>query len=201
MAVDPMSNRKKVRGWKKQVRKIAQWRQKNHSPNLNWFATHHECHVKFWIDPWYRLAKRNPPAWYQRQMIAAMVGLAKDWTGVFQAAKIPFIARIYLHDPWFMSSQMVFSRPENALLYPEDPQQKKFPQEKFAGGSKLLKDFEWRLHIDEYMSFEEMDALSPEAVERLKKQAYTVETISSGDTCYHVRTGDVWVGTWQGSWK
>ncbi|MEM1116087.1 MAG: hypothetical protein AAF845_08360 [Bacteroidota bacterium] len=69
--------------------------------------------VKLWFDPWYRLVRREPPTWLRRRMLAALLDIHRAWHERLaeheRETGEPFDCQLWLFDPHFMGSQVVFS--------------------------------------------------------------------------------------------
>jgi hypothetical protein len=63
------SNKKKVRSWKTQIRRVERWRAGHLTPDSAQFEQHGYDFCKIQIDPWNRLTRREPPLWLGRRMI------------------------------------------------------------------------------------------------------------------------------------
>ena len=191
---NPLSNKKKIRGWKQQLRNLEQWRQAQRVPNLPALETYGETYVKIWLDPWHRLVRRDPPPWFRRKIATALLALYRDWQQALLQRGKPFRLLLYLHEPNFINSQLVAGKPHLATYHPPDPAQPPFPAERFFAPGTAPQDITWQPLIEEDLFLEKLDELTPETIARIKKRAYHISTISSGDTCYHIRTGSAWVG-------
>lgn len=76
---NPFSNKKKIRGWKRRIKQIEQWKQRHIALDMERLVRHNRDYVKIWIDPFYRLTRRNPPIWYSRLILGAMIEIHQSW--------------------------------------------------------------------------------------------------------------------------
>jgi len=188
-------NVKKVRGWKRQIKKLEQWKQNHLQLSLNRYGYEY---LKIWLDPWYRLQKRNPPIWFCRLIVAALTEIYDSWHKQLVSLDKPFYLKIWFFEPYFIQSQIVAATGERIKYYENlfvsDIENKKFPFEKYAHGNYDLTAFDWRLRVDENPFFKQADEFSDEEFERLKEKAFRVEQTENGDTMLTIKTGNIFVG-------
>ncbi|KZL51011.1 hypothetical protein PN488_13175 [Nodularia spumigena CS-591/12] len=189
-------NKKKIRGWKKRIRQIEKWKQRNFNVDL---SNSNYDHVKIWIHPWSSLAKPSPPLWYRRLILSAMFEIYHNWKKQLIERGEPFYLKIWLFHPRFSHSQVVagigerIDWYENVFPIPEN-QYEPFPYQEYDSNLYNLHDLTWELRIDDFEQYEKMDELTPQEVEVLQKTAYHITQTSDGDTLYAVWLGSVWVG-------
>ncbi len=194
----PYSNKKKIRGWKKQIRKINHW--KNYNLTLDTTKLHdfQREYVKVIIDPWYRLVRRTPPLWYNRLILKALVEIYLNWYKTLQEWGEPFYLKIWLFDSHFINSQVVAASGDWIFGYnntfTKSNEDKSFPFEKYTISNFSLEDFKWELHVDENY-FYESDQLSEAEVDKIKQKAYRSGFLQDGDRYFALKIGDVWIGT------
>jgi hypothetical protein len=185
----------KIRGWKRQIKKLEQWKQKHLNLTLNRYGYEY---VKIWLDPWYRLQKRNPPVWFRRLIVAALIEIYNSRHEQLVSLNEPFYLKIWLFEPHFIQSQVVGATGERIEYYEKllvpDTESRKFPFEKYARSSYDLAAFDWQARVDEDIYFEQADEFTPEDFERLKKKAFRVEQTEDGDTMLTVKRGNIFVG-------
>lgn len=70
---NPFSNKKKIHGWKRRIKQIEQWKQRHIDLDIERLCRNNRDYVKLWIDPFYRLTRRNPPMWYYRLILESMI--------------------------------------------------------------------------------------------------------------------------------
>jgi len=174
---------------------------------MEYMAQHHRDYAKLWIDPWYRAIRRNPPIWYRRLLLQAMLEVYRNWYKQMQATGEEFYLKIWLYDPHFINSQIVVAYRDFLHFYDQTFDvawyDKKFPEDKYARGSvsDLVEQFDWALHVHTNYT-EESDLLegieqrwhSVEYAEKVRRKAYQTTPTPEGDTMYSIHTGDVWVG-------
>ncbi|MDN4617549.1 hypothetical protein QCD85_05535 [Paenibacillus sp. PsM32] len=100
-------NKKKIRGWKRRIKQIEDWKQRYIHLDIEQLERHHRDYVKLWINPFYQLTKRNPPVWYARLIFGAMIEVYESWYQQLKLLNEPFYLKIWLYDPNFISSQIV----------------------------------------------------------------------------------------------
>jgi hypothetical protein len=188
-------NKKKVRGWKRQIRKLEQWKQNHLQLSLNRYGYEY---VKIWLDPWYRLQKRNPPIWFRRLIVAALIEIYAAWHKQLVSSGEPFYLKIWFFEPHFIQSQVVAATGERVEYYENlfvpDTESKKFPFVKYAHADYDLTAFDWQLRVDEDFYFKQADEFTDEEFERLKKKAFRVEQTEDGDTMLTIKRGNIFVG-------
>lgn len=64
-------------------------------------------YVKLWIAPFYRLTRRNPPMWYSRLLLEALIEVYQSWYQQMKRLNEPFYLKIWLYNPNFINSQIV----------------------------------------------------------------------------------------------
>lgn len=188
-------NKKKIRGWKRQIRKIKQWKQEHLRLALN------RCgyeYVKVWLDPWYRQQKCNPPVWFRRLIVAALIEIYNSWQKQLVSRNEPFYLKIWFYEPHFIRSQVVAATGKRIEYYENlfvpDTESKKFPFEKYAHGNYNLTAFDWQVQIDEEFYFEQADEFTAEEFERLKEKAFRIEQTADGDTMLTIKQGNIFIG-------
>ncbi|SFE70289.1 hypothetical protein SAMN04487969_105201 [Paenibacillus algorifonticola] len=208
-----LSNKHKIRGWKRRVREIEKWKQRYMQLDMEYLAHHQRDYVKLWIDPFYRLVRRNPPVWFSRLLLAALLDIYEAWHQQLKQRNEAFYLKIWLFEPDFISSQVVAAIGEQLHAYDHAFEQNTMMQvkadERLAKLPLLQKIkgvelFAWQLHIDAEFYYEselEDDLASGFRTERevkcIKSKAYDVEKQQwSGqpDSVYKLQAGDVWVG-------
>lgn len=70
-----ISNRKKVRGLKKHRRRVDAWIARCSALPLTIVDGGDRAWCKLALDPWFRLVRRDPPAWLQRRMLEGLMRL------------------------------------------------------------------------------------------------------------------------------
>ncbi|MCP3776693.1 hypothetical protein NLX71_25985 [Paenibacillus sp. MZ04-78.2] len=204
--------KKKIRGWKRRLREIDEWKRRVINVDMEQLNKYHRDYAKLWIPPFYGIHRRNPPVWFNRLILEAMLEVYENWLQKFKEMDEEFYLKIWLYDPHFINSQIVAAYKECLFFYDQtfdlarQEQEKKFPFDKYTSLKDQLEKFNWRLHIDSDV-FTESDLIdniqrgwmSENEVKAIKSKAYKVDSInlSDGDTdkVYSVKVGDVWVGS------
>jgi len=203
----PFSNKKKIRGWKHRIKQIEQWKQRYIDLDIEQLCLHNRDYVKLWIDPFYRLTKRNPPMWYSRLLLEAMLEVCQSWSQQMRKLNEPFYLKIWLYNPNFIHSQIVVAFRECLNYYDntfdKSNDNKAFPSHLY-GKIPGLQEFEWELAIDSdnyWLSDLQEDIglgfRTDKDIEAIRNKAYKHETVKVSfgeDTVYNVKVGDVWLG-------
>lgn len=164
-------------------------------------------YVKLWIDPFYRLTRLNPPMWYSRLILEAMIEVYHSWSQQMKRLNEPFYLKIWLYNPHFINSQIVVAFRECLNDYDnrfdKSNDNKAFPSQLY-GRILGLQEFKWEHAIDsnDYWLSDLQEDIglgfkTDKDIEAIKNKAYKCETVklSTGeDTVYNVRVGDVWLG-------
>lgn len=204
------SNKKKIRGWKRHVRKIEKWKQRVIDLDIQHLNQYQRDYAKLWIHPFYALQRRNPPVWFNRLLLDAMLDVYQSWYQKLNEFGEPFYLKLWIYDPQFINSQVVAASKDYLHFYDQTfevgDQEKQFPFGKYTYLRKKLEKFDWHSHIDcdVYSESDLLDNIqqgwmSEKELAAIKGKAYKVETIhlSVGglDKTYSVKVGDVWVGS------
>jgi hypothetical protein len=190
-------NKKKIRGWKRQIKKLEQWKQNHLQLSLNY---HNYDHVKIWLYPWNNLLlkQRNPPVWFRRLIVAALIEIYDSWHEQLVALGEPFYLKIWFSEPRFIQSQVVAATGGRIewyeTLFEPDTVSKKFPFEKYTHGNYDLTAFDWKSHVDADYYFEKSDIFTAEKFEHLKKKAFRVWQTNDGETVLIIKRGSIFVG-------
>ncbi|WP_064504139.1 hypothetical protein [Alkalihalobacillus trypoxylicola] len=201
------SKKQKIRGWKRQKRKIERWKQAAIDLDIDYIREYQRTNTKLSIPPFYRLIRRNPPSWYNTLLLEAMLEVYMEWHQKMKKENEDFYLKIWLYHPHFIESQIVVAYKDYLHAYDDTfikrTNSKPFPYHIFQSLQNQLKQFEWELcmntlYYDE-SEFTEwiMDGqISEKEVQAIKQKAYDVSSIHlENDTQYLIDKGDVWVGT------
>lgn len=190
-------NKKKLRGWKRHIGKLERWKQTQLPLSLKLLNAYQCEYVKIWLDPWYRLEKRNPPVWFRRLILAALIEIYDAWHEQLRTLDQSFYLKIWFYEPHFINSQVVAAIGERISYYENiftpDDSEKRFPYAQYGLGNPQLNAFVWQRYQDETFCFEQADELTPEEFARLKNQASRIEQVG-GDSVLVFRHGDIFVG-------
>lgn len=205
-----LSNRKKIRGWKRHVRKIGKWKRRVINLDIEHLLQYHRDYAKLWIHPFYSIPRRNPPVWYNRILLEAMLDVYRNWHEKLSKLNEEFYLKLRIYDPHFINSQVVAAYKDCLHFYDQTfdvgNQEKQFQLYKCNYLREKLEMFDWHLHIDSDVYIEndlieniQQGWMSENEVKAIKGKAYKVETVhlSDRDTdkTYSVKVGDVWVGS------
>lgn len=204
---NPLANQKKIRGWKRRVKQIEQWKKRYIELDMEELERNQRDYVKLWIDPFYRLTRRNPPLWYARLLLAAMIEVYQSWSRQMSGFNEPYYLKIWLYHPHFINSQIVVAFREALHFYDDtfDPGQaaKAFPAQLY-GGVPGVPQLTWELAIDadrywlsDLQKDMEWGFSTEKDIEAIQNKAYASETITLSDgedMVFKVRVGDVWLG-------
>jgi hypothetical protein len=205
-----LSNKKKIRGWKRQVRKIEKWKRRVIDLDIEHLHQYQRDYAKLWIHPFYAIPRRNPPVWYNRLLLEAILDVYRSWHEKLSKLDEVFYLKLWIYDPHFINSQVVAAYKDCLHFYDQTfdvgNQEKQFPLHKYTYLREKLEMFDWHLHIDSdvYTESDLIDNIqqgwtSENEVEAIKGKAYKVETVHLSevdtDKTYSVKVGDVWVGS------
>ncbi|MGG3471610.1 hypothetical protein ABES02_29605 [Neobacillus pocheonensis] len=146
------SEKKKIRGWKRHKRKIERWKQESIDLDMDYLRDYQRTYVKLWIHPFYGLVRRNPPVWYKRLLLDAMMDVYLAWYRKMKKENEDFYLKMWLYDPHFINSQIVLAYKDCLEFYDKTFEKRKvhkdFPYDKFNSLKEKLEKFEWELHVD-----------------------------------------------------
>jgi hypothetical protein len=195
------SNKKKIRGWKRRIKHIDVWFEKNKNPNINHSKNRGEDYIKIRIDPWNRLYERIIPDWYFRLIISKIILIHDSWRRQYESLDIYFDLQIWLNNPNNIRSEIVCAKVDTPggkrNYYRKSADIKNFPCAKWADDAYDLGKFDWELFDDEYLRFKEAEGLSDDEVAELLNSGFKAERtkiLNQDDTMYSKKVGDVWVG-------
>ncbi|WP_042163504.1 hypothetical protein [Paenibacillus gorillae] len=200
-------NIKKIRGWKRRIKQIEQWKLDYIHLDIEQLKSNQRDYVKLWIDPFYRLTRRNPPMWYSRLLLEAMIEVYRSWYQQMKGLNEPFYLKIWLYNPHFIHSQIVVAFRECLNFYDhtfdKSTDHKAFPANLY-GGILGLEQLKWELAVDSedyclsgLQEDIELGFRTAKDMEAIQRKAYKCETVKLSfgeDTVYNVRVGDVWLG-------
>lgn len=197
---NPFSNRKKVRGWKRRIRQLEQFRLAHRDLDVE--ALRHGRgvrYVKIWLDPWSRLVPRNPPHWYRRRILAAFVDILGAWRERLEAAGEPYYLELWLFHPDFHDTQVVAAMGEAIdyyrTLFETAAGAAAHPPAEYRDPTYDFSALRWRAGqvIDaELASTYESDF---QALAKLVPTADRLQVTADGDTLLIFHRGVVWLGS------
>ncbi len=177
-----LSNRKKIRGWRNQIKKIENWYLAYSTPNVESLNSWNDEYVKIWIDPWCRLEKRNPPLWYFRLILDKLSTLYDLWNSEFSNGDYPYDLQLWLFENNYIESELVSVRVDyenekrNNFFLPCESE-RSFPVDKFKSKNFDFSDFDWSLNYATRNYFEKSGNLSESDVNDLIKRKFNQEII------------------------
>ncbi|WP_064013976.1 hypothetical protein [Deinococcus puniceus] len=192
-----LSNKKKVRGGKRQAARVEAWRQAHRMPDLNHLEAYGCDYAKLTLDPWYRLDRRTPPARLRRQMLAAMLDVRAAWAEAF-AHQPPEYLAVWVGWPNFMESQVVLATGEQAkyyrALHPVLEESKPLPNALGLTPAlhANLSALNWRESLDEYPLLAE--DLPDDGGAWLSSRPHRITPLRAGGAVYWLERGRVWIG-------
>lgn len=196
---NPFSNRKKVRGWKRRIRHLEQFRLAYRELDVE--ALRHGRgvqYVKIWLDPWSRLEPRNPPYWYRRRILAALIDILGAWREQLERMGEPYYLALWLFDPDFHRSQVVAAAGESIEYYrtlfePAEGAPAQPPAE-YRDAAYDLDGLRWQAGqvIDAELASSYDDDF--QALARLVPTADRIQQTADGDTLLIFHRGLVWLG-------
>lgn len=195
------SNKKKIRGWKRRVKAIEKWKEKNLKIDLERLNIDNRDYVKIWIDPFYRLIKRNPPNWFIRKIISEMKEILFSWNNDLKSVNKQYYLYLWLYEENFMNTQIVCAINEKIDFYrntfEKSSELRKFPINKFKNEDFFDKlDFE--LAIDEDFIFENDIDYDSSYKSKVEKKAYRIDNYKIVDgtsqKIYRIKKGHIWLG-------
>lgn len=147
-------NRKKVRGWPRRLQELDRLRARNMVVDVERLSSKGTAYdyAKLYLDPFYRLEKRNPRWWFRRLCVAALVDIAEAWRGQLTVLDRPVMLELWIGHPNFLESQVVAATGSRIERYDVavpvcDHQSAALPNEIRWPGDPLDK-FEWRAAVD-----------------------------------------------------
>ncbi|MBL1224120.1 hypothetical protein [Enterococcus sp. BWR-S5] len=193
--------KRKIRGWKRKVRKIEQWKNTYLELDQEALAKYNREYVKVWIAPFFSLQKHTIPLWYKRLVIQALLDIYSSWQQQLVKLDEPYYLKVWIFEKDFMWSQVVVSVRSALHFYDETFEEltpvSSLPNEFAVEAAKLL---EWKKGFTAVTWFEgEMqedirDGLyTEEEIQAIKDSAYKVQEYK-GEAMYLVKDDIVWVG-------
>lgn len=200
---NPLSNRKKVRGWKRRIRQLEQFRAAQRELDVDALRDGYKHYVKIWLDPWSRLVPRNPPHWFRRRILAALLDILDAWRERLEAAGEPYYLELWLFHPDFHDSQVVAAMGEAIPYYRTmfDPREgaASNPPAEYRDAAYDLANLHWRMGQVVDVQLASTYADDVEGLVRLAelgRSADRVQATSDGtDTIYIFHRGRVWLGS------
>jgi hypothetical protein len=102
-----LKNQGKIRGWPRRIRALERLREEALPLPIAELDHRGFAYRKLVITPFYRLEKRQPPYWYRRLCIAALVEIGESWRAQLNAHQPELRVEVWLFHPHFIASQVV----------------------------------------------------------------------------------------------
>ena len=206
-----LSNKKKVRGGKRQAVRVEAWRQAHQTPDLAHLESYGFDYAKLTLDPWFRLSRRTPPARLRRQMIAALLDVRAAWAKALaqpsdkQSSESqpsdhqpPEYLAVWVGWPHFMESQVVVASGDQARYYRSlhPVLETSAPLPTALGLTPALRArlaaLRWRESLDEVPLLSEDLPENPEAW--LSTRPHRLTPLQAGGAVIWLERGRVWIG-------
>ncbi|WP_264740043.1 hypothetical protein [Cytobacillus firmus] len=146
------SKKKKIRGWKRHKRKKEVWKQNSINLDMKLIREYNRDYAKLWIHPFYSWNRINPPTWFNRLLLEAMIDVYISWYEKMLNEKEDFYLKIWLYDPNFINSQIVVEYRDCLNFYDnvfdKHIKDKLFPIERCATLKDKLNLFNWERHVE-----------------------------------------------------
>jgi hypothetical protein len=209
---------KKIRGYKRRLRQIENWRLNNLQLNLDYLKKNQRDYVKFRIYPWNPVAMSInhipfPRGEVKKRIIESFMDIYNSWKKQLEKIGEPYYLKIWLFEPDFWNTQVVCAIGDALHFYDQTfykpDTAKNLRIENYGKIAGRLIDYTWDFHFSEYELFEneyidkeqyksEEEFLSSKRWfdNELKKPHRVVEIKYEGksDRIYWIKTGTVWIG-------
>ena len=152
---------KKIRGNKRRLRQIENWKIKSLEIDLNYFLKTNKDYVKFRVFPWNPVAMSihnypNPKGKIRKKIIESFLEIYESWNVQLKELGKPYYLKIWLFEPAVYNSQVVCAINEKIEYYEDifnKPIVKKTIQESnFVKTSNRIEEYNWKLRTEEYGS-------------------------------------------------
>jgi hypothetical protein len=198
MILHHRKKKKKIRGWKRQVRKIEHWKQAAMALPLRELEEYER------VPPLHVLKRRKPPLWYQQLLLEALLDVSEYWQQKLQQARKDCELQLWLFLPHMTESQIVVSTGESRPpwgMFDPDPDPKPFPGNWFPRLKARLDQLDWNLHIESDV-FTKSDlkksSLASQEIKQILGKVYQQTELhlceGKKETIYSIKVGEVWVG-------
>jgi hypothetical protein len=195
---NPFSNRKKVRGWKRRIRQLERFRLAHRELDVQGLRAGERTYVKIWLDPWSRLVPRNPPHWFRRRILAALMDIHGAWRETLEGLGEPYYLELWLFHPDFYKTQVVAAVGDCIDFYRNvfEPAEHAVPSPRalYEDPAYDLDRLRWRagteIHVVPAADVEDFDYAA-----ELARRADRVQQASWGDMLYVFELGTVWQGS------
>lgn len=208
---------KKIRGNKKRIKQIENWRINNLEIDLDYFEKTNKDYVKFRIFPWNPVEMSlhnypNPKGKIRKKIIESFFDIYESWNAQLKELGKPFYLKIWMFEPDIYNSQVVCAINEKIEYYEnifhKPEQQKKLAKSSLEKISNRINLYNWNYSIEEYPIFEneyirENFASDKDYLEeqkwlksKLKKPFREINQVKEGITekIILIKGSDVWLG-------
>ncbi|EZH66811.1 hypothetical protein DH09_02405 [Bacillaceae bacterium JMAK1] len=199
------SKKKKIRGWKRQKRKIERWKCNAMAFPFDELQAHKRTYVKLTIHPFYFSFEGKLPSWFVREVFDAMMDVFRSWNEQLQSLHEPYYLNVWFVDPDVMKSQIVVAYRECLHFYDQTfvqrEQQRAFPTDKFVNNPTKMNGMKWHLSVhttnwtkETLEGWFEDDIITRKELDRYRQNVYETMVLPNGDLLYFIDSGNVWVG-------
>ncbi|HHT7067662.1 hypothetical protein [Bacillus thuringiensis] len=104
---------KKIRGWKRRVRKLNEWKVENSQFDNKFFELNHFDYVKTFNF----LGTQDLPIWYKKKVICALVEVFQSWKSAAESKFDHFYLRLQINGNDLLDSQLIIALDEQIVEY------------------------------------------------------------------------------------
>lgn len=201
MSKDYDFRRKKLRGWKRKVKEVEQWKSSYMNIDMGTFTERKRDYVKLWGCTFYSLNKYTLPFWYKRLIIESLIEIYDSWKQSLDELNEFYYLKVWIFEGDMMHSQVVASYRGMLTFYDntfsEMEKVKTLPNElATVNAASLL----WHKSLflipwseNELVQDERDGIYTSEEIQKLKKSAYAIKN-ERDDTIFLIKEDDVWLG-------
>ncbi len=134
-------NKKKIRNWPVLIKRLLQMQGQYlfDTPQSfkQYLIDNCQCiYMKLQIDPFNRFVKRNPPMWYRKLFIDALMNVYANWKNLADTLSEDYYLKIWVFEPNFYDSQVVLAIGDRITwyqgLFEEHETNIDFPHEQYS---------------------------------------------------------------------
>lgn len=192
-----ISNKKKIRGWKRKVKLVDNWFELNKEFDCTRFENSGEHYIKIQIDPWNRLGSRRMPNWFFKLILEKMIKIHDLWLEELEANNFKLDLQIWLYENINTRSELVCPKEVNKEYFRRSQDPRDFPAQMWQSSLYDLNRFTWELYLDENFLFQNLYNLDQEEISILRKRGYSEEEINidgKPEIRFSKKVGYIWVG-------
>lgn len=201
-----LSNKKKVRGWPRRLRRLEAFRERHRGLEASEIEAGRGW-VKLGLDPWDRLVPREPPVWLRRRMLDVLLDVHRSWHAGLEAHERAtgesFDCQLWLFDPHFSRSQVVFAVGEERAWYrepfPAGPDVPPRPPALYDDSAYRLEALDWTPGLEVGHAWASDLEADPAWARRVERAGVVHEVEAGHDRHVAYRVGRAWVGRLPGS--